>query len=910
MECIDLTVSSDEEDDDEERDDCLGNAAAEVKALRVLRAECRAREERWRDPEFPASNKSIVGDEDEERKKDEQAQQRREDARRTKETDSAPTCRCGREAATATVTTPTSPNVGQTYYKCATRDCAFFAWTDGRTERNFQRARLHWERPPPDRRLTGADGRYAATDLRQGSLGDCWFISAVAVVSERRDLVERLFVVDDASAEGAYACRLFLDGAWTVVRVDDQFPHTAKGPAYVRCVSSTSGKPTLWASLLEKCYAKAHGSFRAISGGQISEALRDLTGANTISIDIPRGDFRKLEDLWHTLFRWKNVHHLPCGVATSSASDPQLHGNHAYSVLAVKSYDLPGGQRCRLVRVRDPHGLSQFPVVDLALVRPVVDELSSGRHRDAHLDAHDQQLIADVAQSSSSFGNDQREAGGTFWIEYARFAAAFSRLDVALAYEPGKFYAQSVPRFFPPSKGPTATRACADGHPVILRSKAAVELSVGAIQPTTRGAKAREDRKKSYKCGDVSVVVADADSGRTLASCFYGAEVGGVEFVCCCRLARGQRVAVFCYSLGKNPTAAATTSKQPFTLRLCASGPLVVQEERESGVSPCLALHAALASSVDVSRPRTRRWITLTETVRCLVVEGDGVVAVVAVNDDAENVVGVEATVFCKSAVARCSDDAGLLDDDTARANAYSQARQAVPKSSSSSERQNNSFSFRWPAKWKCFRAASRVPAGRRRLVLVVARSGVQWRVGDVECRLLAAPPNTQQKVQTRIDAFGGKDKDGGTAAALMSAVFAPVFLDAPPPRAKKKRRVVQQDEDDDLRRAIADSLRRDDTDDRAVELSTDDADLARALELSRQEEEAKRHQGGSLADEDDDELQRAIELSRRHHQDVAMTDDPPMSSHPRPTGGDSDASNSAESRRQRMADALKQRGL
>ena len=114
-------------------------------------------------------------------------------------------------------------------------------------------------------------------------------------MAERHDLCVRLFESTATDEKGgAYGIRFFLDGDWTTVRVDDRFPitaaprrahlATASKVAYGRCVSETTGETMLWASLLEKAYAKAHGSYKAISGGEISEALLDLTGAPTISI--------------------------------------------------------------------------------------------------------------------------------------------------------------------------------------------------------------------------------------------------------------------------------------------------------------------------------------------------------------------------------------------------------------------------------------------------------------------------------------------------------------------------------------------------------------------------------------------------------------------------------------------------
>jgi hypothetical protein len=168
-----------------------------------------------------------------------------------------------------------------------------------------------WKRPAQFMRdpsnIRVFQGSISANDIKQGQLGDCWFLSTVATLTEFPNLIKEMFQDDfiqqgstedrenaGVSTVGLYHLRFYKGGIETIVRVDDYFP-CGSGPNMPDCYGplfSKSNGDELWVMLVEKAFAKIHGSYIAIEAGQPHEALMDLTGAPTkyITFDDIRSD--------------------------------------------------------------------------------------------------------------------------------------------------------------------------------------------------------------------------------------------------------------------------------------------------------------------------------------------------------------------------------------------------------------------------------------------------------------------------------------------------------------------------------------------------------------------------------------------------------------------------------------------
>ena len=140
-------------------------------------------------------------------------------------------------------------------------------------------------------------GKIEPADVEQGSLGNCWLMSALACMAEHPGVIRRTFVTHEHSYRGKYTVKIF-DGVqqrWEHVTVDDRIPcKKATGrPAFAR-----PNGDELWVMVYEKAFAKFCGSYQNLKGGHELWAFEALTGQAVLSFS-RRG--AEVENLWTRL---------------------------------------------------------------------------------------------------------------------------------------------------------------------------------------------------------------------------------------------------------------------------------------------------------------------------------------------------------------------------------------------------------------------------------------------------------------------------------------------------------------------------------------------------------------------------------------------------------------------------------
>ena len=188
------------------------------------------------------------------------------------------------------------------------------------------------------------------SDIYQGSLGDCYFLSSISALAEHPSRVERLLISKEANEKGCYAVALNVCGDYRMVIVDDNFPLHYSRHQMIFCHSASA---ELWAMLLEKAYAKVFGGYWNIgTGGFAEDALKDLTGAPSEYDQL--ADDTDTEELWNKLyFCDQNEYIIVCGSMGSGEKKNEVGIilGHAYTIISCQ---IIKGER--VLEMRNPWG--------------------------------------------------------------------------------------------------------------------------------------------------------------------------------------------------------------------------------------------------------------------------------------------------------------------------------------------------------------------------------------------------------------------------------------------------------------------------------------------------------------------------------------------------------------------------
>ena len=128
---------------------------------------------------------------------------------------------------------------------------------------------IHWMRAEDIPELNREAGGLALfvdkiepSDIQQGGLGDCYFLSVLSMLAENPHRVRKLFAHHEVLPEGIYGVNLTKNGEAVEVVVDSFLPCKEQKPCFSRAHGSE-----LWVLILEKVWAKLHGDYCRIIGG-------------------------------------------------------------------------------------------------------------------------------------------------------------------------------------------------------------------------------------------------------------------------------------------------------------------------------------------------------------------------------------------------------------------------------------------------------------------------------------------------------------------------------------------------------------------------------------------------------------------------------------------------------------------
>lgn len=252
------------------------------------------------------------------------------------------------------------------------------------------------------------------TDVAQGSVGNCYFLSALAAVVQRHPDICDDLIDERYEEQGIYGVSFWIHNQWRMVWVDSYFPcyrsASKRGKKYRLLFAGSVDQKEIWPLVIEKAFAKLNGSYEAISGGHICDALKLLTGSNQTHRYQPTAsnwgkvcqDVRQEETLVGA-----SSQHVKFDPAEAARQEKDLNGivtGHAYTVTSVyEDGDL------KLVELRNPWGRGEWKG-DWGQGSNMWGRSDEGREADKEV-------------------GSRRSEPGRFWMSFEDLCKCFTSID-------------------------------------------------------------------------------------------------------------------------------------------------------------------------------------------------------------------------------------------------------------------------------------------------------------------------------------------------------------------------------------------------------------------------------------------------------------------------------------------------
>jgi len=223
----------------------------------------------------------------------------------------------------------------------------------------------------------------------------------LSVLTEKPIRIERLFETTQRNKQAIWAVKLYKNGETVEVVMDDYIPCLDGAP----CFSKANGNE-LWVIILEKAWAKLHGSYERIEAGFAHEVMRDLTGGPSYDMEVDE------EGLFDKLLAYDKKDYMMAASAGSTEASAEaleelgLVAQHSYGLLAARTITDGNGEKVELVQLRNPWGDFEW----------------KGDWGDTS-DCWTPALKKEV-------GLDENADDGAFWMSFKDFSYYFSRVQV------------------------------------------------------------------------------------------------------------------------------------------------------------------------------------------------------------------------------------------------------------------------------------------------------------------------------------------------------------------------------------------------------------------------------------------------------------------------------------------------